>query len=130
MGIRPLGLCYNAGRFLSRPKHGASNGCHRIPIPAAWAKVEKTDNRLALSLSEIDLSVRTVNFLEEEGIYTVGDLLECTADRVLGIKNVGLTTLESIYDALAKIGFHRQVSLDQGKEQAEGGFSLLRSEEG
>jgi DNA-directed RNA polymerase alpha subunit len=100
----------------------------RIPIPA-WAKVNKTDDRLALSLSEIDLPVRTVNFLEEDGIFTVGDLLDCTVERVLGIKNIGLATLESIYVALEKIGFHR-VSARQGKEQAEGGFSLLRSEEG
>ena len=101
----------------------------RVPIPAAWAKVTKTDDRLALRLSEIDLSVRTVNFLEEDGIFTVGDLLDCPADRVLKIKNVGLATLESMYAALAKIGFH-QVSAPRGKEQAEGGFSLLRSEEG
>jgi len=101
----------------------------RIPIPAVWANVTETDNRLALSLSEIDLSLRTVNFLEEAGIFTVGDLLDCTADRLLKIKNVGLTTLESIYDALEKIGFHR-VAVRPDKEQVEGGFSLLRSEEG
>ena len=101
----------------------------RIPIPAAWAKAEKTDDRLDLSLSEIDLSVRTVNFLEEAGIYTVGDLLDCKVDRILGIKNIALTTLQTIYDALAKIGFH-QVSSRPGKEQAEGDFSLLRSDEG
>ena len=101
----------------------------RIPIPAAWAKVTKKDDRLALSLSEIDLSVRTVNFLEEAGIYTVGDLLNCKVDRILGIKNIALTTLQTIYAALAKIGFH-QVSAPQGKEHADSGFSLLRSEEG
>ena len=100
----------------------------RIPIPS-WAKVKKTDDRLALSLSEIDLPVRTVNFLEEDGIFTVGDLLDCPAERVLKIKNVGLATLMTIYAALEKIGFH-QVSARPGKEQAEGGFSLLRREEG
>ncbi len=99
----------------------------RIPIPAG-AKVKKTDDRLALSLSEIDLPVRTVNFLEEDGIFTVGDLLDCTADRILKIKNVGLTTLESIYVALEKIGFHR-VAAQLGEEQAEGGYFLLRGEE-
>ena len=100
----------------------------RIPIPS-WAKVKKTDDRLALSLPEIDLPVRTVNFLEAEGIFTVGDLLDCTAERILRINNIGLTTLESIYDVLSKIGFHR-VSTRPGEEQAEGGFSLLHSDEG
>ena len=42
----------------------------RIPIPD-WARTQKTDDRLELSLSEIDLCVRTVNCLEEEGIFTV-----------------------------------------------------------
>ena len=78
----------------------------RIPIPA-WAKTEKADDRFDLSLSEIDLIVRTVNCLEEEGIFTVRDLLNCTPERLLEIPNLGEKTLETIYEALAKIGFHR-----------------------
>jgi len=100
----------------------------RISLPP-WDEAPRYDDRLALSLSEIDLSVRTVNFLEEASIFTVGDLLNCTVDRILGIKNIGLTTLQTIYDALAKIGFH-QVSARPGDEQAEDGFSLLFSDEG
>jgi len=78
----------------------------RIPIPA-WAKVQKTDDRLELSLSEMDLVVRTVNCLEEVGIFTVRDLLNCTPERLLEIPNLGEVTLETIYEALAKIGFRR-----------------------
>ena len=52
-------------RFRHTPNTEVLVAVTRIPIPAAWAKVNKTDERLALSLSEIDLSVRTVNFLEE-----------------------------------------------------------------
>jgi DNA-directed RNA polymerase subunit alpha len=77
----------------------------RIPIPA-WAKNQKADNRLELSLSEIELIVRTVNILEEEGVFTVQDLLNCTPERLLKISNFGEKTLETIYEALAKIGFH------------------------
>lgn len=78
----------------------------RIPIPD-WARTEKIDNRLELSLSEIGLIVRTVNCLEDEGIFTVKDLLNCTPERLLRISNVGEKTLDTIYEALAKIGFHR-----------------------
>ena len=78
----------------------------RIPIPA-WAKTQKADDRLGLSLSEIDLIVRTVNCLEDENIFTVQDLLNCTPERLLEIPNLGEKTLETIYTALAKIGFHR-----------------------
>jgi DNA-directed RNA polymerase subunit alpha len=78
----------------------------RIPIPA-WAKKQEADDRLEQSLSEIGLIVRTVNVLEEEGIFTVRDLLNCTPERLLKIANLGEKTLDTIYEALAKIGFQR-----------------------
>ena len=78
----------------------------RIPIPA-WERTQNRDDRLEVSLAEIKIAVRTVNCLEEEGILTVGDLLNCTVERLLEIKNVGPTTLKTIFAALEKIGFHR-----------------------
>ena len=78
----------------------------RIPIPE-WAKDQKADDRLDTSLAEIDLTVRTVNCLEEVGIFTVQDLLNCTPEQLLEIPNLGEVTLNTIYEALAKIGFHR-----------------------
>ena len=101
----------------------------RIPIPAAWAKNQKADDRLELSLSELDLAVRTVNCLEEEGIFTVRDLLNCTPQRLLGIPNLGEKTLGTIYAALEKIGLCR--TSRQPDEQVDGqppprDFALLR----
>ena len=78
----------------------------RIPIPE-WAKTQKSDNRLELSLSEIDLVVRTVNCLEDHGIFTVQDLLNSTPKQLLEIPNLGEKTLDTIYQALEKIGFYR-----------------------
>ena len=78
----------------------------RIPIPE-WAKSQKSDNRLELSLSEVDLVVRTVNCLEDHGIFTVEDLLNSTPRQLLEIPNLGEKTLETIYLALEKIGFYR-----------------------
>ena len=85
----------------------------RIPIPT-WAKTQKSDNRLELSLSEIDLVVRTVNCLEDHGIFTVTDLLNATPKQLLEIPNLGEKTLETIYAALEKIGFYRP-----GRQPAE-----------
>jgi DNA-directed RNA polymerase subunit alpha len=79
----------------------------RIPIPD-WARTQKADDRLELSLSEIDLCVRTVNCLEEEGIFTIQDLLNCTPEDLLNIPNLGERTLDTIYTALEKIGLPRR----------------------
>jgi DNA-directed RNA polymerase subunit alpha len=97
----------------------------RIPIPA-WARTQKADDRLELSLAEIDLVVRTVNCLEDEGIFTVQDLLNCTPERLLEIPNLGEKTLETIYAALAKIGFHRSQSAEGVGQRPAQDFALLR----
>jgi DNA-directed RNA polymerase subunit alpha len=79
----------------------------RVPLPE-WEKTQKADNRLELSLAEVDLIVRTVNCLEEEGVLTVEDLLNCTPDDLMAIPNLGEKTLETIYQALEKLGFYRR----------------------
>jgi DNA-directed RNA polymerase subunit alpha len=76
----------------------------RIPIPD-WAKVRRADERLDLSLAETSLCVRTVNCLEDEGIFTIRDLLNCTPKRLLEIPNLGGKTLRTIYRALEELGF-------------------------
>jgi DNA-directed RNA polymerase subunit alpha len=97
----------------------------RIPIPA-WAKTQKADDRLELSLAEIDLVVRTVNCLEDEGIFTVQDLLNSTPQRLLEIPNLGEKTLETIYEALEKIGFFRKAEKKATTGRQAQDFALLR----
>jgi len=94
----------------------------RIPIPA-WAKTQKADDRLELSLAEINIDVRTVNCLEEKGIFTVQDLLNRTPEQLLEIPNFGVKTLETVYEALAKIGFRRAT---RPEEEQKDGYALLR----
>jgi len=60
-----------------------------------------------MSTAEIGLSVRTTNCLEEKGIFTVHDLLNCTRADLLSISNFGEKTLEEVYRSLEKIGFFR-----------------------
>ncbi|MHC4398280.1 MAG: DNA-directed RNA polymerase subunit alpha C-terminal domain-containing protein [Planctomycetota bacterium] len=79
----------------------------RIPIPE-WAKTKKADDRIDLSLAETGLSVRTVNCLEEQGIFTVKDLLHSTPKRLLEIPNFGEKTLLVVYEALEKLGYRRR----------------------
>ncbi len=79
----------------------------RIPLSAAEESARRQAERLEMSTAEIGLSVRTTNCLEEKGIFTVHDLLRTTRGELLSISNFGEKTLEEVYLALEKIGFHR-----------------------
>ena len=68
------------------------------------------------------------NCLEEQDIFTVGQLLQRTREELLKIPNIGEKTLETIYVALEEIGFYR--ASKQPVEQVTGpparDFALLR----
>jgi DNA-directed RNA polymerase subunit alpha len=78
----------------------------RIPFKNLTQSNELAE-KLEMSTAEIGLSVRTTNCLEERGIFTVHDLLNCTRADLLSISNFGEKTLEEVYRALEKIGFYR-----------------------
>ncbi len=79
----------------------------RIPLSRADEDARLKQERLELSIAEIDLQVRTTNCLEEKGIFTVRDLLNSKPETLLSISNFGEKTLEEVYQALSKLGFHR-----------------------
>ena len=62
---------------------------------------------LSMSTAEIGLPVRTTNCLEAKDIYTVSDLLNATPEKLLSISNFGEKTLEEVFKALERYGFHR-----------------------
>ncbi len=80
----------------------------RIPLIEADEQRRTMTERLEMSTAEIGLSVRTTNCLEERGIFTVRDLLNCTRKDLLEISNFGEKTLEEVYAALETVGFYRQ----------------------
>ncbi len=83
----------------------------RIPLCKAEEKSRLQKERLEMSTAEIGLTVRTTNCLEERGIFTVRDLLNCKPDDLLSISNFGEKTLEEVYKALEDIGFLREERL-------------------
>ncbi len=80
----------------------------RIPLISADEHSRSLNERLDMSTAEIGLSVRTTNCLEERGIFTVRDLLNCTRADLLSISNFGEKTLEEVYHSLESVGFYRQ----------------------
>ena len=79
----------------------------RIPINHSLHQEQDLQQRLEMSTAEIGLSVRTTNCLEERGIFTVQDLLNCKREDLLSISNFGEKTLEEVYVALENVGFFR-----------------------
>jgi DNA-directed RNA polymerase subunit alpha len=79
----------------------------RVPLIKTDTQAQERAEKLEMSTAEIGLTVRTTNCLEERGIFTVQDLLNCTPADLLGISNFGEKTLEEVYKALASIGFER-----------------------
>ncbi|MCC7476272.1 MAG: DNA-directed RNA polymerase subunit alpha [Pirellulales bacterium] len=79
----------------------------RIPINRAYEHSQDMKEKLEMSTAEIGLAVRTTNCLEERGVFTVDDLLNCTSKDLLSISNFGDKTLEEVYHALENIGFYR-----------------------
>jgi DNA-directed RNA polymerase subunit alpha len=80
----------------------------RIPLNTKDSDAKGMADKLEMSTAEIGLSVRTTNCLEERGIFTVNDLLNCTREDLLAISNFGEKTLEEVYKALEGIGFQRR----------------------
>ena len=80
----------------------------RIPLIEAEEQRRSQNERLEMSTAEIGLTVRTTNCLEERGIFTVRDLLNCTRKDLLEISNFGEKTLEEVYAALESVGFFRK----------------------
>lgn len=78
----------------------------RIPLGPGHQS-QPLEERLQMSTAEIGLSVRTTNCLEERGIFTVNDLLNCTPKDLLAISNFGEKTLEEVYSSLESVGFYR-----------------------
>ena len=90
----------------------------RIPLSKADEKARILRERLEMSTAEIGLTVRTTNCLEERGIFTVQDLLNCTREDLLSISNFGEKTLEEVYLSLERVGFCRTGRVPKEKRQA------------
>ncbi len=63
-----------------------------------------TEAKLAMSLAELNLSVRATNCLESENINTVYDLVTRSEDQLLEVRNFGETTLNEVREKLHSIG--------------------------
>jgi len=65
---------------------------------------EKRRRQLQMSLSYLELSVRTTNCLEDSGVMTIGDLIQQTGEDLLEFRSFGETPLREVKQRLAEKG--------------------------
>ena len=70
------------------------------------------DGKLALSIADLDLSVRASNCLEAENIRTVGDLVRLSIADLLAMKNFGKTSLREVEIKLKNTGLNMDMDVD------------------
>jgi DNA-directed RNA polymerase subunit alpha len=92
--------------FIQYAEPGPEIGMEEDGEAAATDNQEDIDlnRKLAMSLAELELSVRATNCLESEGITTVRDLVIRTDEELLEVRNFGETTLKEVKQKLAERG--------------------------
>ncbi len=87
-------------------------GAITLPEPEPAAKLLNLKERLALPISDLDLSVRASNCLESETIKTIGDLVRLSEADLLAMKNFGKTSLREIDQKLRSVGLKLDMDID------------------
>ena len=86
------------------PEVPLDDGAIEIGTAAMLANDPELERKLAMSLAELELSVRATNCLESEGITTVRDLVIRSDDELLEVRNFGETTLKEVKGKLQERG--------------------------
>ena len=83
-----------------------------LPEPEPQGQDLKLKERLALPISDLDLSVRASNCLESENVKTIGDLVRLSKDDLLAMKNFGKTSLREVEQKLTHVGLSLEMDVD------------------
>ncbi len=77
-------------------------------VSAGSTVVEKSsdrpDTKLAMTIDELDLSVRSFNCLKRAGINTVADLIIKTGEDMMKVRNMGKKSLDEVQKKLEMMG--------------------------
>jgi len=75
------------------------------PVPTVATKQEINEKRLlARKIDDLELTVRSMNCLKAEGIYTVGELIKWKERELLKTPNLGKKSLREIKEVLQEWG--------------------------
>ena len=85
------------------------------PVEAPQPKAEEPmplNPNLFRSVDELELSVRSANFLQNANIRLIGELVQRSEAEMLKTKNFGRKSLNEIKEVLAAMGLHLGMKLD------------------
>ena len=71
---------------------------------AAEARAKEFGIAKAMSIDELELSVRSYNCLKRAGINTVSELTNKTSDEMMKVRNLGRKSLEEVLEKLKDLG--------------------------
>jgi DNA-directed RNA polymerase subunit alpha len=99
--------------FIQYAEPGPEIAIDEVPQPTAMIDTvdSKLEQKLNMSLAELELSVRATNCLESEGITTVRDLVIRTDEELLEVRNFGETTLKEVKQKLQERDMHLGMKL-------------------
>jgi len=76
-----------------------------IDEDSIFVEIDETDNgRLDTPIEDLDLSVRAYNCLKRQGVNTIGQLVECSENDLLNVRNFGAKSIEEVKDKLVDMG--------------------------
>jgi DNA-directed RNA polymerase subunit alpha len=122
--LNPFIQFFDVGKELaveppSEPARAAAAPSAPAAAPSPAAPLDPADLRrkLELPVQRLDLSVRAIKSLEEEGIQTVADLVARSADELAALKNFGRTSLKEVQKKLQDLGLDLGMDVTAAKGQ-------------
>ena len=81
--------------------------------PEDEAEDEPLNENLYRSVSELELSVRSINCLQNAKIETIGDLVQRSEQEMLKTKNFGRKSLTELQEKLGELDLHFGMDIQQ-----------------
>ena len=88
-----------------------------LSLPAAgglFGVEAPLESRLGMLVSDLRLSLRASNCLEEAGIGSLRDLVSRSREELLEMRNLGDTTLQEVEEKLRELGLHLGMEIPAG----------------
>jgi DNA-directed RNA polymerase subunit alpha len=104
--------------FINLDEEDEEEGEPSVPVEVSDEEKGVLYERLAKSVDEMELSVRSYNCLKNANIRTIGELVQKTEVEMLKTKNFGRKSLNEIKEILASMGLSLGMKLD-GWPQAQ-----------